>query len=251
MGILRGIVAVGVLGLFLTGHPGRAETPPPKTPVLKKFTNFKEGLTGERAEHYADFSFEYPEGWTLTRLEGAKDSNFVTAERRIVTAGGNFTLEKFAVGTNWGKANGSDVLLAKVGEALKKTAREELVGKLKKSILEGFPNSKITREGVAKLGSLDGYEICFASYLELDDTFRAMVKKEPKLRELLREDIKKLDIWGRFVLIPDPKGGENGIAAILLGTNVAPELREEKDLGEKGELPLVLRSLKLGKPAKE
>ena len=53
-----------------------------------------------------------------------------------------------------------------------------------------------------------------------------------------------------MILIPNPDGSENGIAMFMLGTVAAPELKAEKDLGVKGELPTILGSFKFGKPKK-
>ena len=183
--------------------------------AVKKYVNTKEGLTGKLLEDYVDFTFEYPAVWNLVT---DRKFDFVEVQRSVGTGKDEFTLEKFTVGHFSVSGN---------AEADKKLI-PQLLTTLDNQFAAGFPNYKKTYEGPTKLGGYDGTELRFRSEF-----------KHPK-KNLIQ-------IWGRAVLIPDPKGGRIGAAVIMLGTSGAPELKEEKDLGVKGELPTIIKSFKLGK----
>jgi len=187
-------------------------------PAVKKFVNSKEGLKGKFLENYVDFSFEYPANWKEIDGDRKDGKNYVKVQREIGKGDDAFTQENFAVGhlSLSGNADADKILIP------------QLLDQLKKQFKAGFPNYKDTAQGPTKFGNYDGTEVRFTSEL-----------KHPE-----KGDIK---IYGRVVLIPDPKGGKYGVMVVLLATNLAPELKEEKDLGVKGELPTIIKSFKLGK----
>ncbi|PYS26807.1 MAG: hypothetical protein DMF75_21550 [Acidobacteria bacterium] len=56
-----------------------------------------------------------------------------------------------------------------------------------------------------------------------------------------------VNVWGRVVLLPPPNGGNNGVTLLMLTTSLAPELKSIDDVGEKGDLPMLLQSFRFGK----
>ena len=54
-------------------------------------------------------------------------------------------------------------------------------------------------------------------------------------------------IWGRVIFVSPPNGGQNGATILLLATSLASELNSVDDIGEKGELPMLLQSFRFGK----
>jgi hypothetical protein len=199
--------------VFGSGLAVRAD----EKPELKTYVNSKAGLTGALSDNYIDFSFKYPAEWKL--IDRSKDpSNFVKVEREIGEGKDAMTQENFAVGhfTGSGNAEADKVLIP------------QLLEKLDTQLKAGFPNYKKTAEGATKFGDYEGRELRFTSEFKPPG-------KDP------------ITIWGRGVLIPDPMGGKVGAFVIMLATSLAPELKEEKDLGVKGQLPAIVKSFKLGK----
>jgi hypothetical protein len=184
------------------------------------FINSPEGLTGALKENYVDFQFKYPQSWIIdpaSSQDGA--SNFVRVERRIADKGGKFTQENFAVGYlhGSGTVNGDKTLLPKIAK------------KLEKQFEQGFDNYDLLSEGPVKLGQYSGYQFRFQSVIK--DTPHGTVT-----------------LWGRTILLPNPKAGEkNGVSIVMLGSSLAPELKSAADVGVKGELPIILKSFKMGK----
>ena len=210
--------------LLVTGV--RGDDPKPSGPtVLKTFVNSKAGLAGKRADHYADFSFDYPAGWKLTRETGEKNPNFVTAERSAKTGNVENTLEQLNVGYFYDEGDASLAFLGREGAEAKRKLWDQMIAKMK----AGYPDSKFTHEGPVKVAGLSGYELGFEGVQTVDNI--------------------ATKFWRRQIIIPNPDGGENGVILSMIGTSNAPELKEERDVGEKGELPIILRSFKLGKRA--
>jgi hypothetical protein len=185
-------------------------------PAVKKFTNSKEGLKGKFLENYVDFSFEYPAAWVEIEGDRKESKNYVKVQRAIGGPEDSFTQENFAVGNMnlTGNADADKLLIP------------QLMDQLKTNFKAGFPNYKNTSEGPTKFGDYEGSEIRFTSEFKHPD-------KGPIL------------IYGRVVLIRHPKIKTRGVMVILLGTSLAPELKEEKDLGVKGQLPTIVKSFKL------
>ena len=192
--------------------------------VLKTFVNSKAGLAGKRADHYADFSFDYPADWKLSRETGDQNPNFVTAERSVKTADVENTLEQLNVGYFYDEGYASQIILGQQIAEAKKRLWDQMIAKMK----NGYPDSKLTSEGPVKVAGLSGYELRFEG-------------RVPKVEEV--------KLWRRQIVIPNPDAGQNGVILSMVGTSMAPELKEERDLGEKGQLPIILSSFKLGKHA--
>jgi len=198
---------------------GRTESaPPPYSPPADavQFVNSKKNLDGKLAEHYVDFSFYYPNSWKKDPSAGVPGaSNFAKVERRLPP---DFTQENFAVG--WYSSAGS----AEADASVFHTLVENLSSQFKKS----FPEYKKVSEGETKAGVYQGYEFRFESVS----------------RNSVNGDV---NVWGRVVLLPPPNGGQNGVTLLMLTTSLAPELKSIDDVGEKGDLPMLLQSFRFGK----
>lgn len=193
-----------------------AEAPFIPSADLVKFENSKENLDGKLAEHYVPFSFYYPKSWEGDpKAAVSGGSNFVKVERRLPP---DFTQENFAVG--WYTSGGTF-------EADRETF-PLLVEKLSASLANSFPQYRKVSEGVTKINSRDAYEFRFVS---------------------LSTGTEKGDIqvWGRVVFLPTGVQGETaGATLIMLATSLAPELTGVEDVGEKGEMPVILESFRFG-----
>ena len=173
------------------------------------YKNSSEHFTGPLEENYVDFSFDYPSAWKRDPKAGKGDSpNFVKVEQ---ATDDEITLENFAVGYYTGQP-----------EVMPKVADQ-----LSEQFSSGFPQYKKVSQGPTKAGRYDGYEFRFTAH----------AKDTPK---------GDLDIWGRVILLP---GGNNrkGAALIMLATSASDQVRSVDDVGEKGELPMVLGSFKFDK----
>ncbi|MCM3902121.1 MAG: hypothetical protein ND866_10475 [Pyrinomonadaceae bacterium] len=191
-----------------------AEVPFVPPPGTTKFANSTTNLDGKLAEHYLDFSFYYPETWETDKKAGvAGASNFVKVERRLPP---DFTQENFAVGWYTSKGN---------FEADSPTF-PRLVELLGTSLANSFPGYRKVSEGPTKVNSLDGYEFRFVS---------------------LSKGTEKGDVqvWGRVIFVPTGIEGQTaGATLIMLATSLAPELSGVEDVGEKGEMPVILESFR-------
>lgn len=174
------------------------------------YVNSREGQTGNLATHYVDFSFRYPDTW---KLDPSPAPSFVRVERADDDGG---TIENFSVG--WFSANGP----ARGNRAL----LSQVVNNLSGQIAGNFPDYEKVSEGFTKFGAYDGYELRFARGA---GGGAAAVK-----------------YWGRVVVIPDPAGGKDGISVIMLATSNSADVKGQPDLGVKGELPVIVKTFKLG-----
>ena len=94
---------------------------------------------------------------------------------------------------------------------------------------KGFPEYQKVSEGPTKINSLDGYEFRFTS-----------VSKGTEKGDI--------NLWGRVVFLPTGvEGDQNGATIIMLATSLAPELSGVQDVGEKGQMPVILESFRFGK----
>jgi hypothetical protein len=186
-------------------------------PNTLKFTNSQANLDGKLAEHYLDFSFYYPNTWTVDPKAGVPGaSNFAKVERRLPP---DFTQENFAVG--WYTSRGTF--------AADEPTFPQLVTLLGSTLSNGFPEYRKVSEGPTKINSLDGYEFRFVA------VSRGTEKGD-------------IELWGRVVFLPPGVPGEQtGATLIMLATSLAPELTGVDDVGTKGEMPVVLDSFRFGR----
>ncbi len=192
-----------------------SEFTPPADAV--QFENSQANLDGKLAEHYVDFSFYYPSTWARDPKAGvAGASNFAKVERRLPP---DFTQENFAVG--WYTSRGTVEADAPTYPLL--------VERLGESLARGFPGYRKVSEGRTKINTLDAYEFRFVSQTKGTE----------------KGDI---DLWGRVVFLPTGvEGDPTGATLIMLTTSLAPELSGVEDVGEKGEMPLILESFRFKK----
>lgn len=186
-------------------------------PNTTRFTNSQANLDGKLAEHYLDFSFYYPNNWAADPKAGvAGASNFAKVERRLR----DITQENFAVG--WYTSKGTF--------AADESTFPQLVEVLGASLANNFPGYRKVSEGPTKVNSLDGYEFRFVS-----------ASKESENSDI--------QVWGRVIFLPTGVSGEQtGATLVMLATSLAPELSGVEDVGEKGQMPVILASFRFGKP---
>ncbi|HEV7376247.1 MAG TPA: hypothetical protein VGN95_16130 [Pyrinomonadaceae bacterium] len=190
---------------------------PPPPPNSTQFVNSRASLDGKLAEKYSDFSFYYPNTWERDPKTGvAGASNFIRVERRLPP---DFTQENFAV--SWYDSQGTL-------EADQEKVFPKLVESLKAKLSKAYPEFEVLSEGRTTINSLDGYELRFQS-----------VSKGTEKGDIT--------LWGWVVFLPPGKEGEsNGLQLLMLTTSLAPELQSASDVGEKGELPVILNSFRMG-----
>jgi hypothetical protein len=79
------------------------------------------------------------------------------------------------------------------------------------------------------VNSLDGYEFRFVS-----------VSKGSEKGDI--------QVWGRVIFLPTGVAGDQtGATLVMLATSLSPELSSVEDVGEKGQMPVVLESFRFGK----
>ena len=188
--------------------------PPPDT---TRFINSPANLDGKLAEHYFDFSFYYPNTWEVDPKAGVPGAtNFAKVERGLPP---DFTQENFAVGWYTSKGTFAD----------DESTFPQLVEQLGTNLAKSFPGYRKVSEGPTKVNSLDGYEFRFVS-----------VSKGSEKGDI--------QLWGRVVFLPTGvAGAQAGATLVMLATSLAPELSGAEDVGEKGQMPVILESFRFGK----
>ena len=196
------------------------------TPTAPKntshFVNSREGLTGNRASSYADFSFDYPATWKLRKGKEAQyDSNFVEAGHELIDSKGQKNvIETFNVGYLQA-GNGSATEMLALAPAL--------FTQLEPQIAKGFPNYKKLSQGRTKLGPYDAYEL------------RAQAKLPGEAGK------SGGDVWLRIVLVAPAAKGQNGVSLFMISTSLADGMRGIDDVGTKGGTATIVNSFRLGK----
>jgi hypothetical protein len=103
-----------------------------------------------------------------------------------------------------------------------------LVQNLSEKFAKTIDNYQKVSEGETKVGPYDAYE------------FRFQGQSQPT-------DKGQFKIWGVSVFVPPADGSKNGVTLLMLATSLAPELRSVRDVGVKGDLPMMLESFRFGK----
>jgi len=176
-----------------------------------QFVNSKDDVAGKLRENYVDFSFYYPNRW----VKVPSTDNFIKVERRLPP---DFTQENFAV-SPWYAPEGAATFDNDFFRVLAEKDSSDFSKK--------FPEYKKISEGPTKAGAYDGYEFRFAAVSRGTD----------------KGDI---TLWGREIFFPPRAGEKTGLKFLILTTSLAPELRSASDVGEKGELPMLLESFRFG-----
>ena len=188
--------------------------PPPYNPPADavQFTNDKGALSEKLAAHYVDFSFYYPNRWEKNPKAGTGYSqSFVEVNRKLPP---NFPQESVTV--SWYDLQGQEHSFSDLAE--KKNAQ----------LAPSIDQYRKVSEGPTKIGTYDGYELRF------EGASTTTEKGEIK-------------IWGRVIWLPSATDSKTGVALIIYGTSLAPELKSIDDVGVKGELPMILESFRFGK----
>ena len=199
---------------------GAASQPPVEAPPNStKFTNTRDKLTGSLAEHFVDFSLYYPNNWTVDQKAGtASSSNFFRAYRMLSDDTGDYLQESAAVG--WYQSNGT--------MQLDRAIFPNRVEYFNNLFAKDYPEYQKVSEGETKFNGLDGYEFLFKSLI----------------RETGKGDI---NLWGRVIFLPaGSEDARNGIVLLTVASSAAPEIRSAGDVGEKGQLPVILKTFRLG-----
>jgi hypothetical protein len=215
------IIVLALGGLAYLGFKKAEETAkslninapaPRQASNTKQYVNSRAGRSGKLADNFVDFSFYYPDKW---EEDDDPAPNFVRVERKLTDDdGGSFTQENFAVG--WVSATGT---------AVDKQLMPKLAAQFNQQFSTQFPNYKKASEGETRIGPYDGYE------------FRFTAEKNG------------VEFWGRVAILPPPAGQTKGVALVMIASNRAPELSGVEDVGEKGELPVILNSFRFGSGA--
>ncbi|HKP71529.1 MAG TPA: hypothetical protein VJT82_01245 [Pyrinomonadaceae bacterium] len=210
------VIAIAGFGLYVSKNLKSTQntnvSAPSRAANTKQYVNTREGRSGKLADNFVDFSFYYPESW---EIDDSPEPNFVRVERKLVDDdGGNFTQENFAVG--WVSATGT---------ALDKQLLPKLAAQFNQQFSAQFPNYKKVSEGETRIGPYEGYEFRFTAN---------------------KNDV---DFWGRVAMLPPPAGQTKGVALVMIASDRAPELSGVEDVGEKGELPVILDSFRFGSGA--
>jgi hypothetical protein len=195
--------------------PAESEFVPP--PDTTRFINSQANLDGKLAEHYLDFSFYYPNTWEVDPKAGVPGAtNFAKVERGLPP---DFTQENFAVGWYTSKGTFAD----------DESTFPQLVEVLGTNLAKSFPGYRKVSKGPTKVNSLEGYEFRFVS-----------VSKGSEKGDI--------QVWGRVIFLPTGvSGDQTGATLVMLATSLAPELSGVEDVGEKGQMPVILESFRFGK----
>ena len=182
-----------------------------------QFVNAKDNLDGKLAEHYLDFSFYYPEAWKKDPKAGVPGAgNFARVERSLPP---DFTQESFAV--SWYTSAGSFV-----SDMPNFPKRAEEISAL---LAKNYPEYEKVSEGPTKVNSMDAYEF----------RWKGLSKGTEK---------GDIQLWGRVVFLPTGNEGDStGATLLMLTTSLAGELSSVSDVGERGEMPVILDSFRFGK----
>lgn len=214
--IVVAVVLFGVAGYFISKSGGNSNvantnSAPPDVET-KRYVNSREGLSGTLAQNYVDFSFEYPADW---KLDPKPEPSFVRVEK---TGDDQITIENFSVGwlTTPPGASDNQQLLA------------QAVNQLSAQVSSNFPNYKKISDGPTEFNGYDGYELKFQG---------AANPNTPN----------EIPFWGRIIVLPSESGDNKGVSIILLATGKADGVEGISDVGEKGELPIIVNSFKMGK----
>ncbi len=177
-------------------------------PDSARFVNEASQASGKLAEHFVDFSFYYPKAWTARPTKGT--NNFADFSRNLP---GGVPQEVFTA--SWYDPQGSDGFAAVVA---KKSAELE-------KFLPATNYQKVS-EGPTRVGGAEAYEFRFQG-----------------------EFTGAVPYWGRVIFLPSGVAEKkNGVTLFLLATAKAPEVKGVADVGEKGELPVILNTFRLGTP---
>lgn len=187
-------------------------------PDSVQFSSSREEVSGKLSEKFVGFSVAYPSKWQKNGEWGT--GNFLDVANRVST---QEPIEQLIV--SWYESKGTfEVDKLKFPTYAPLLIRAYGFNDKTKS---GIPKLRKVSEGAIKFNGRDAYEV----KLEGDG-----VDKKGK-------DMK---IWLRTVFLPTERdGASSGLTITMLATSFAPALSNVNDVGTKGELPLILETLRL------
>jgi hypothetical protein len=196
-----------------------SQPPVQAPPNSTRFVNSRDKVTGSLAEHFVDFSLYYPNNWIVDTKAGTSgSSNFFRATRHFQDKPDGYVLEIMSVG--WYQSNGT--------MQLDRPIFPNRVEYFNTSLAKDFPEYQKVSEGETSVGGLDAYQFTFKSTLK--DTDKGDV-----------------NLWGRVVFLPvGSETAKNGVVLIMVASSELPEIKGVADVGEKGELPVILKTFRFG-----
>ena len=222
IGGCAGLILVGIFGSMLLsmiyhklkGAVDRVEMRQAATAVptgWRRFENSLETTPAGLKANFVPFSFTYPEKFVPTPIE----TNFIKVEERLTDEGGAFTLENFSVGY---------ITLPAGPES--DAVYTGLLNDLSRAQAAGIPNYREIVQFPEEVAGQRGRALLF----------EGEVKNSPK------GDVR---VFGK-VIVARKARAERGVAIFMLATSLDPEVKEVRDLGEKGELASILDSFEFG-----
>ena len=208
---VAGVGAFLFLALATMPTNKNENSPPPSPPPANTttFTNSRTGLTGDLEKNYVDFTVSYPNSWKLDPAAGRGSSpNFMKVQSMTSS---EVTIEQFAVGYFSGQS----------------TLMPTLARRLSDQFSSQFPNYRKVSEGATSVRGYDGYEFRF--------TGRTRTSAG-----------NPLDVYGRVILLAGA-GDRKGATLLMMATSESEDVNGPDDVGEKGELPIILNSFKFGR----
>ena len=195
------------------GPPANTNTntnaPPPDT---QSFINTRTSLDGPLADHYADFTFNYPKAWQITP-SAAGTTNFVELMNWSTD---HQPVESFVVSFY----ESAGTLTAD------RASFDQWIAAKSASFARGIVGYEKVSAGDTVINAIPGYEFRFRGKLNITG--------QP-------------DIWGRMVFLPPGNEGQkNGITLVMYATSLSPDIHSVDDLGVKGGLPVILNTFKYG-----
>jgi hypothetical protein len=178
-----------------------------------QFTNSKDSLDGDLADHFVGFSFYYPKTWTKDPKAGVKGAtSFAKVDRQFKDEG----IQERAVVRPYPSKGSYDADTAVFAE---QTAL------ITKGSLQEAGYEEVSK-GETTLNTYKAYDVHFKGEFKKGDT--------------------SLPYWGRIIFLPPQSPNEkNGVVIVLLATSHAQGVTSPDDVGVKGELKMILESFRL------
>jgi hypothetical protein len=192
--------------------------PPVVPPNSVQFVNEPGKVSGPLAGHFVGFSFYYPKTWTSKPTKGT--DNFADLVRNLPNGG---VQEIFTI--SWYDSKGT---FAADQAIFPVTAQKKSDGLAQQ--LAGSDYQKISA-GPSSVNGLEAYEFRFKGEFKGTGTNDG-------------------PYWGRVIFLPPGVAGEkNGVTMIMLVTSQTAEVKSVADVGEKGDLPVILNTFRFATPS--
>lgn len=210
LSVIAGLALIS-FGMFFAREAATSDDEAaPRRDDVARYVNSREGRTGDLAENYVDFSFDYPKSWTI-KTQDPDNANFVTVDHSV----DGKTYESLNV-TYFRPAS---------TEAQNQEFYRQVLGQIESQFAQQFRDFRKVTDGPTKVGAYDGHNALYDGWVQVDG--------------------RRVNVFVRAIFLPGPGGGK-GVSMMMIGTSLNPELEEADDLGTKGELPVVLESFKFG-----